>query len=69
MHLISPEPSPVLARRDSINIVCMCRYTLPSYTCMFNFQDINIRLQKEFIYITLSVFMPKSYQSHECSAW
>lgn len=69
MYLISPEPSTVLARIDSINIVHMCRYTLPLYTFMFNSQDINIRLQKEFTYITLSVFMPKFYQSQGRSAW
>lgn len=59
MYFISPEPSMVLA---------YCAYVLISSVFaqwMFNFQDINIKLQKEFIYITLSVFMPKFYQSHD----
>lgn len=76
MHLISLEPSTVLARRDSINIVHMCGHTLLLHTCMFNFQDINIRLQKEFIYIAC-LCLCQSFTSHthiqlgkesECSA-
>lgn len=64
MHLISLEPSTVLARKDSINIVHMSGYTLPLHTCMFNCQDINLRLQKEFIYITLCLC--QSLTSHMC---
>lgn len=62
-------PSTVLARRQSLNIVHMYRYSLSLHKFMFNFQDINISLQKESIYVTLFVFMPKFSPSHECSAW
>ena len=62
----SPEPTTVLARRQSLNTVRMywCPFFLHKF--MFNFQDIDVSLQKEPIYITLSVFMPKFSQSHEC---
>ena len=62
----SPEPTIVLARRQSLNTVHMYLYPFFLHKFMFNFQDIDVSLQKEPIYITLSVFMPKFSQSHEC---
>lgn len=64
MHFISPEPRTVLARRQSINMMSSYWHSLSLHICMFNFQNINIRLPEKFIYIVLSVFTPEFHPSH-----